>query len=394
MSYVEAAASRVALVAGEASGDFLGGGLIRAMRGIWPDAHFAGVAGEHMRAAGCRPLAGSEELSVMGLSEVVSHLPRLLRLRRRLVRTWLADPPDIFIGIDAPEFNLAIERRLRRRGVLTVHYVSPSVWAWRRGRIRGIARAVDLMLTLFPFETPFYREHGVPVRCVGHPLADEIAPVTDVGPLRRALGLPQSAPVVALLPGSRLGEVTRLALPFAETVRWLRQRLPEARFAAAMATPQVHAAFAQALQAVGVEAGVKLVPGRAREVMGAADAVLLASGTASLEALLLGRPMAVAYRVAPLSAWIARRLHLIKVRHFSLPNLLSMHAGGSAPVDEFIQEAACAERMGPALYELLTSPGRRRAQIEAFGAIHDDLRRDASRQAARAVADRLQARRA
>lgn len=385
-------APRIALVAGEVSGDFLGGGLIRSLRADWPEAQFEGVGGTHMEAAGCRVLVPSDDLAVMGLAEVVAHLPRLLRLRRRLVRRWLSDPPDLFVGIDAPEFNLALEAKLRRHGVLTTHYVSPSVWAWRRGRIKTIARAVDLMLTLFPFEAQFYREHSVRVSCVGHPLADAIPPETEAAPLRAALQLSSQAPMVALLPGSRAGEVSKLADPFAATVLWLRQRLPEVQFVAPMATPSVRTLFERALRRAGANTHVRLVDGRAREVMGASDVVLLASGTASLEALLLGRPMVVAYRVAPLSAWLVRRLGLIKVRYFSLPNLLSVQGGGPVLVDEFIQEEVRAERMGQSLYDLLTSPSRCERQRQAFHALHQQLRRDASRRAADAVSELLRER--
>lgn len=345
-----------------------------------------------MQAAGCRAVALSDELAVMGLAEVVAHLPRLLRLRRRLAKRWLTDPPDLFIGIDAPEFNLALEKKLHRRGVPTAHYVSPSVWAWRSGRIKTIARAVDLMLTLFPFEADFYLKHNVRASCVGHPLADVIPPNTEAAPLRAALRLSPGAPLVALLPGSRAGEVSRLAGPFAATVHWLRQRLPGVQFAAAMATPSIRDLFERALHASDAHPYVHLIDGRAREVMGASDVVLLASGTASLEALFLGRPMVVAYRVAPLSAWLARRLGLIKVNHFSLPNLLSMQNGGPVLVDEFIQENVRAERMGQSLYELLTSPQRRERQLRAFRTLHEELRRDTGHRAADAVSGLLRER--
>ncbi len=378
-------APRIALVAGEVSGDQLGAGLIHALSRRFPAAVFEGVAGPRMLAAGCNALAHSDELAVMGLTEVLSHLPRLLRLRRRLVAHWLAQPPDVFIGIDAPEFNLGVERRLRSTGVPTVHYVSPSVWAWRAGRIKGIARAVDLMLTLFPFEAGFYEAHHVPVHCVGHPMADDIALDADRAAARRLLNLGEIGEVVAVLPGSRLSEVSRLGPVFADAVAWLRARRPGTRFVAPMATAAVDAAFEPILRARGLDDVVLRVDGRAREVMAAADTVLLASGTATLEALLVGRPMVVAYRVSPVSAWIARRLHLMNTEYFSLPNLLSTRSGGEPLVDEFIQEAANPDRLGRAVAELLDSPSRRRIQTAAFRALHESLRRGASAQASQAV---------
>lgn len=387
-----AAKPRIALIAGEVSGDRLGAGLIAALARRWPQARFEGVAGQHMSAAGCRALASSEELAVMGLAEVVAHLPRLLRLRRRLLHHWLAEPPDVFVGIDAPEFNLALERRLRAAGVPTVHYVSPSVWAWRPGRVKGIARSVELMLTLFPFEAQFYRDRGVAVRCVGHPMADEIAASADVQAPRRALGLDAEGPLVALLPGSRLSEVNRLGAPLAHAAAWLLRRRPHLRFVAPMATSAVGTVFRGALEEAGVSEHVCLLAGQAREAMAAADVVLLASGTATLEALLLGRPMVVAYQISPVSAWVARRLRLINTAWFSLPNLLSIRAGGPALVPEFIQEAVDPASLGAAVEALLDSPQRRAAQVEAFGALHETLRRDADREAAQAVSELLQGR--
>ena len=368
-----------AIVAGEASGDLLGAGLIQALRERVPDAQFEGVAGAQMRAAGCHALYSVEELSVMGLVEVLRHLPRLLRLRTDLARHFRATRPDVFIGIDAPDFNLGLERRLKRAGIPTVHYVSPSVWAWRRGRLRGIARAVDLMLTLFPFESAFYREHGLHERCIGHPLADSIAEHSDRTAARAALDLATDGALVALLPGSRCGELRYLAEPFLRTGLWLRERRPALRFAAPLATPATRLLFEQIRRRVAPDLPVTIIEGRAHEVMAAADVVLVASGTATLEAMLLKRPMVMAYRLSGFSHWLLKRL--VRTPYFALPNLLAQRL----LVPEFIQDNVTPEHLGQALLDYLDSPERVMELEQAFTVIHHDLRRDASRQAAQAV---------
>jgi len=370
---------RVGIVAGEMSGDLLGAGLIRAIRARHPDALIEGIGGEQMIAAGFRTLYPLESLSVMGLFEVLAHLPRLLRMRRDLVRYFTADPPDVFVGIDAPDFNLGLERRLRAAGIPTLHYVSPSVWAWRKGRIKTIARSVDRMLTLFPFEAAFYREHAVPVTCVGHPLADMIPAYVDPVAARAALHLPGESPLIALLPGSRAGEVARLADVFVATMDWCAHRRPGIQFAVALANRSVREIFVRALSRHAGDLPVRLIDGRAREVMAAADAVLLASGTATLEAMLLKRPMVVAYRLATPTYWLARRL--VRLPHFALPNLLA----GQALVPEFIQDAVTPDAMGAALLRCLDDMATREAQVGTFDAIHDQLRRDADGNAALAV---------
>ncbi|MDX1605342.1 MAG: lipid-A-disaccharide synthase, partial [Candidatus Competibacterales bacterium] len=344
----------IALLAGEPSGDGLGAGLIEALRRHYPQARFVGVGGERMQAAGLESLVPLDALSVMGLTEVLRHLPRLVRLRRRLLRTFLARRPAVFVGIDAPDFNLGLERRLRAAGIPAAHYVSPSVWAWRRGRVRGIARSVDLMLALLPFEADFYRDHGVAVRYVGHPLADSIPLHSEPGPARTALDLDRAGPWLALLPGSRLGEIEQLAPPFLATARWLRQRRPDLGFVVPLATPRVGARFRQLQAAHAPELPLTLVEGQARTVLAAADVVLVASGTATLEALLVKRPMVVAYRLTPVTAWLARRL--VRAPYFSLPNLLA----GCELVPECFQDRVRPEVLGPALLELLTDIERRR----------------------------------
>lgn len=375
------------LVAGEASGDDLGGGLVRALRERAPGAVCFGVAGPRMREAGCEAWHSADELAVMGLAEIVRHLPRLLRLRGELVGRLVAARPDVFIGIDSPEFNLRLAGQLKTRGVPTVQYVSPQVWAWRQRRVRTIGSAVDLVLCVLPFERAFYDEHHVRAVFVGHPLADRIPLENPPGPARSALGLDRSRPVVAVLPGSRQGEVTRLGPPFAATIAWLRARRPELQFVAPMANPVARATFSAALvrDADGVD--VHLVDGRAHEALAAADAVLVASGTATLETALVKRPMVVAYRVAPLTGWLLRDLGLMQAEFFAQPNLLA----GRRLVPEFFQEQVRSDVLGPALLAQLERPDRAEL-VATFDAIHRELRRDASARAAEAILELVAAR--
>lgn len=384
-------ATRFAVVAGETSGDILGAALIRALRSRFPEASFYGVAGPRMIEAGCYAIESIEALSVMGLAEVLRDLPRLLRLRRSLVRRFGGDRPDCYIGVDAPDFNLGIERKLRRRGIRAVHFGSPSVWAWRQGRVNGIRKSVDLMLTLLPFEARFYEAHGVPVAYVGHPLADELDDATAPAPARAALGLPAEGTHLAILPGSRAAEIKYLAQPFAETAAWLHQRLPELRCIVPVAGPDLRPALAAAFREHAPCCPVTLLDGRSREAMQAADAVLLASGTAALECLLLGRPMVVGYCLSRLTASLLRTFGLLKISHVSLPNILCSHLCPTPVVPEFLQEDARADRFGPALLELLQDPGQRAGQLEAFSAARGELRRGAASLAAEAIAGLLEA---
>jgi len=377
------------MVAGEASGDNLGGPLIRALAARTDGARFYGVAGPAMTDAGCEQWYPSDTLAVMGLAEILQHLPRLVRFKRDLLRRFSAARPDAFIGIDSPEFNLRMARDLRERGVATVQYVSPQVWAWRRGRVRTIAEAVDLVLCVLPFETAFYQSHDVGAVFVGHPLADRVPFESDPVAARAALGLPVGGEVVAVLPGSRGGEVSRLGPPFAATVAWLAEQRPELGFVAPMANAAARLVFEQALRdhAPGVQ--VHLVDGRALDAIAASDAVLLASGTATLETALVKRPMVVAYRMAPLTGWLLREMKLVKTEFFSIPNLLA----GRQLVPEYFQEQVRAEVLGPAMLEQLERPDRG-ALVDAFGEIHQVLRRDASARAADAVLELLSRRRA
>lgn len=373
---------RVALVAGETSGDLLGAGLIRALRVRCPDAEFEGVAGPAMEAAGCIVLEPAETLAVMGLIEPLKEIPRLLRLRQSLVQRWSSNPPDVFVGIDAPDFNLGLESRLKSHGIPTIHYVSPSVWAWRQGRIRKIRASVDRVLCLLPFEKAFFDRHGVSADFVGHPLADTTPEQTDTVASRAALGIDAES-VVAVLPGSRHSEVSRLGPVFAQTARLLAESHPALRFVAPMATASIRASFAGHLDNAGVTDRFLLVDGNAEQVMAAADIVLLASGTASLQAALLGKPMVAAYRVAALTYAIVNGLNLVKVPYVTLPNLLTEEP----LVPEFIQDEARPERLAEAISALLSDPERCAGIAARFRSLRTTLARDADQRAAQAVLD-------
>jgi len=370
---------RFGIVAGEASGDLLGAGLIAAIKQRHPDAVFEGIAGPQMIAAGAVSLYPMERLSVMGLVEVLGRYRELIGIRRRLAEHFLANPPDVFIGIDAPDFNLGLERRLREAGIKTAHYVSPSVWAWRQRRVKKIARSTDLMLTLFPFEASFYEQHHVPVRFVGHHLADTIPLEVDKSVARRALDLPATGEILALLPGSRSSELRYLAADFIGAARWLCARRPGLTVVAPLVNAERRAQFEAVLAEQDAPPSLILVDGHSREVMAAADVVLLASGTAALEAMLLKRPMVVAYRLAALTYWLVKRM--IKVDKVSLPNLLA----GEHLVPELIQHDATPERLGAAVLSYLENPQAAAAVNVRFDEIHRDLRRNASEQAAEAI---------
>ena len=376
----------IALVAGEASGDNLGAALIAAIRERVPTARFVGVPGPRMREAGCEALASSDELALMGLAEILRHLPRLIALRRRLVRELLARRPAVFVGIDAPEFNLGLAKRLKAGGVPTVQYVSPQVWAWRQGRVRGIAESCDRILCLLPFEPKFYADHGVTARFVGHPLADQFPLEADRAGARAALGLPSDAEVVALLPGSRMGEVSRLAAPFVAAARAIAAKRPGVTFVVPLTSEATRASFEEALAAAGAGTAaaalsVRVLDGQSRLALAAADVVLTASGTATLETLLSQRPMVVAYKLAPLTAFLLRRFGLVKVRHFSQPNLLV----GREIVPEFFQEAATPEALGAAVLRWFEEPQRLGELREAFSEVHRQLRQGGAALAAESV---------
>ncbi|MCW3149051.1 lipid-A-disaccharide synthase [Stutzerimonas stutzeri] len=365
---------KIALVAGESSGDILGAGLMQALKIRYPDIEFIGVGGPRMEAEGLTSYFPLERLAVMGLVEVLGRLPELLARRRRLVDSLLEARPDAFVGIDAPDFNLGLELKLRRAGIKTVHYVSPSVWAWRQKRVLKIREACDLMLTLFPFEAQFYDEHRVPVRFVGHPLADTIPLQADRAAARAALGLPGECQVVALMPGSRGGEVARLGELFLAAAERLRAVRPGIRFVLPCASPERRAQLESML--AGRDLPLTLLDGRSHEALAACNAVLIASGTATLEALLFKRPMVVAYSVAPLTFRILKRL--VKSPYVALPNLLAQRL----LVPELLQEAATPDALAQALSPLLDNGD---VQTEGFDLIHRTLRCNASEQAAEAV---------
>ena len=370
---------KIAIVAGEASGDTLGAGLIEALRQQHPELECFGVAGPKMLAAGCEAIESIDALSVMGIAEVLKEVPRLLKLRKHLVAEIAARRPDVVVGIDAPDFNIGLEKRLRSRGFKTVHYVSPSVWAWRQGRIKGIAKAVDCMLCLLPFEAKFYEQAGVPVRFVGHHLADAMPMQPDRSGAREALGLAQDAKVLALLPGSRGSEVGLLGPKFLAAFKLLKQRLPNLHAVAPMANAKVDMLLAQQARELGVE--IQRVDGQAATVLAACDAVLITSGTATLEALLSKRPMVVAYATNAFTAWLLLDAGLLKTEHVSLPNLLS--ADPATP--ELLQSVATPAMLAGVAHLLLTQPAYAQRQVRQYADIHAELARGASQRAAEAV---------
>lgn len=374
---------RVGIIAGETSGDILGAGLMQAIRRQCPDVQFEGIGGPRMLAEGMHSFFPMERLSVMGFIEPLGRLPELLHIKRTLVAHFAATPPDVFVGIDSPGFNLRIERNLHDLGIRTVHYVSPSVWAWGQKRILKIARAVDLMLALFPFETAIYEQHGVPVRFVGHPLADTIA--LDSGTseqkheARALLGLPEAATVIALLPGSRRDEISRLGPVFIATALRCLDRNPDLRFVIPCANAERREQVLALLGSYASDEHFLIFEGQSHQAMLAAEIVLLASGTATLEAMLLKRPMVVSYRLAALTWFFASRM--LKVPYVSLPNLLA----GQHLVSEFLQDAVTVENLSRELDKLLIDPAQQLALATQFQQIHASIRRDASVQAADAI---------
>ncbi len=375
---------RIALVAGEASGDQLGAGLIAELRLRFPDAEFAGIGGPGMCAAGLDAWHDSQELAVMGLAEVLAHLPRLLRLRRRLRKRLLAWKPDVFIGIDAPDFNLGVEKWLKRRGIRTVHYVSPSVWAWREERAAKIGDSADRVLCLFPMEPPIYAKHAVDARFVGHPLADAIPLEPDRQAARDALAIVGHAPVLALLPGSRLGEIAKMLPVFLEAAALIAQSIPTLQILLPAANAQCDAAIREQLQArPELAARVRVLDGHAQRAMIASDVVLLASGTAALEGMLCKRPMVVGHRISPTTYRIVTRLGLLKSRYVSLPNVLA-----DAPlIPELLQHDCVPEKLAAACLRWFGHPQTVEALLPHFTELHKQLRCDASARAADAVAE-------
>lgn len=368
----------VGIVAGEISGDILGAGLIKSIRKRYPNAQFEGIGGPLMIEQGFHTHVPMERLSVMGLVEVLGRIFELVGIRRRLKRHFIKTRPDVFIGIDAPDFNLGLELALRKKGIKTGHYVSPSVWAWRQKRVFKIARAVDLMLTLFPFEAKFYKAHQVAVKFVGHPLADLIPIQIDKNSARDKLNVSHDAKIVALLPGSRGGEISYIGQSFLEAARWLYEHDSQIEFL----LPYVNEARKQQLDSLIQEHAsdlpITLIDRQSRDVMAASDVVVLASGTATLEAMLLKRPMVVAYKVSRITHYIMMRL--MKAPFISLPNLLA----NKELVPELIQDQAKAELIGARVLERLDETKSKEMQL-AFQGLHQELKMDASEQAADAI---------
>lgn len=388
----------IAMVAGETSGDLLGAGLMAALRKRYPRARFVGIGGPLMIDQGFHSIVPMERLSVMGLVEVLGRLRELFAIRARIRHYCLINRPDILIGIDAPDFTLGLEKQVREAGIPTVHYVSPSVWAWRQGRIHKIARSVDLMLTLFPFEAVFYQEKGVPVRFVGHPLADRIPLEPDQSGARAGLSLPQHQPqqrhpVVALLPGSRGGEMGFLGPLFLQAAvliaRQWRQQGGDNAVPPLFLVPCINKTRQQQMQDLldanpqAQALNLRLVAGQSREIMAASDLVLLASGTATLEATLLKRPMVVAYRMTDMSHWLVSRM--IRVGHIALPNLLAE----KPVVPELIQNDCTPQALAEAAMARLLSDDKVAHEQQVFRDIHITLRRNASERAAEAISQLL-----
>lgn len=371
---------RIGLVAGESSGDLLGAGLIRAIRERFPDARFEGVAGPEMVAAGCTAWEPAESLAVMGLVEPLAHIPRLLRLRRSLVRRWIDAPPDVFVGIDAPDFNLGLEKRLRAHGVRTVHYVSPSVWAWRSGRVRTVKKAVDRVLCILPFEKAIYDQHDVDAVFVGHPRADAAPETVDTDAARRTLGI-QANEVVAILPGSRMSEVTRLGEILVEAAAVMARDRSDMRFVTPAATPKLRTLIDAQIAAADMTDKFQVLDGQSDLAMRAADVVLLASGTAALESALLGKPTVATYRLAWLSHLLLIRSGVVKVTHYTLPNLLTEEP----LVPELMQNDAEPTSIAAAVAALLDDPERRESIRHRFAKLRAELAQDTDQRAADAV---------
>jgi len=378
---------RVGIVANEVSGDMLGAGLMRELKARIPNVIFEGIAGPRMQEVGCTTLFPMEKLSVMGLVEVVSHLPEVLSIRRSVRSHFLKNPPDIFIGIDGPDFNLSLERDLKQAGITTVHYVCPSVWAWRSGRVNKIRQSVDMVLSLFPFEKEFLEKHSVPAVHVGHPLADEIPMEPDQHGARARLGLDSGSRVIALLPGSRGSEVSSLSEDFIRAAIYCRESDPKMQFVVPLVNSRIKGMFEEILNRVAPDLPITLVDGNARDVLQSSDAALVASGTATLEALLLKRPMVIAYRLHWLTHWLFfSSIKLIKSPFFSLANMLA----GKEIAPELVQNAVQPQVLAEALIAVLEAEEKSGTVREVGYKVHQELRLDASSQAAEAVLELIQ----
>jgi len=370
---------RIGICVGEASGDLLAAGLIDALRQDYPDLSLEGVGGPLLIARGCKSVFDMEKLAVMGFSAVLMRLPELINLRRQLIKHFIANPPDIFIGIDAPDFNLGIELALKQQGIKTIHYVSPSVWAWRPSRITKIAAATHDVLTLFPFETTFYQQHNVPATFVGHPLADSLPLIPDSAAARTHLQLPADKALVAMLPGSRKMELHFLAPVFLQTIIAVAKARPDIAVVIPLINKERREQFEQQLADCPLPVPIYLIDGQSQQVMAASDVILIASGTATLEAMLLKKPMVVAYKMSALNWLIAK--WLVKIPYCSLPNLLA----NEPLVPEYLQGQATPERLSRAIVDWLAHPEKGQSLQQRFLDMHQALRCNASQRAAEAV---------
>ena len=372
----------VALVAGETSGDILGAGLIRTLKKHHPNIQFVGIAGPNMQAEGCKAWYEMEELSVMGIVEVLGRLRRILAIRRDITKRFIELKPDIFIGIDAPDFNLALEGKLKQAGIKTIHYVSPSVWAWKQKRVFKIKRNTNLILAFLPFEKAFYDKFGVPCRFIGHKMADDIPLEPDQTAMRQQLGIPVDCQCLALLPGSRHAEVTLLSEPFLKAAQLLRDKLPDLHIVVPLVNSKRRAEFEQIKAEIAPELKLQLLDGHAREAMIASNAAILASGTVALECMLAKCPMVVGYKMKAFTFWLAKKL--IKTPYVSLPNILA----GKEIVPELLQHDCTPENIANHVLPFLEGDN---TELKAtFLALHKQIRCNADEQAAQAVLDVLE----
>lgn len=380
---------KIAIVAGEVSGDILGARLIEALKVYYPDASFEGIAGPEMQAQGCYSLFEMDRLSVMGFTEVLGRLRELMSIRKSLLRRWTANPADVFIGIDAPDFNIWLEQRLHAQSITSVHYVSPSIWAWRQNRVKKFVGNLDLMLALFPFEADFYKQHSVPVAFVGHPLADEIDLVNDKRQAREALAIDVAPFTLAVLPGSRGGEIERIGPDFLVALKTLYKNHPDWQLICPLVNDKIAEKFKVLHQELAPEVPITWISGQSREVMKASDQILMASGTAVLEGMLVGRPMVAAYRVAPLTGWVIQRLGMIKSPFYTLPNNLA----NERLVPELIQQELTAEAVvNEVETQFNQSSEQKQLIMQRFQEIHKTLKQGASQQAATAIHELLEKR--
>ena len=378
----------IALVAGEVSGDILGAGLIRQLKIHYPQARFIGIAGPRMLAEGCESLVDMEELSVMGLAEILKHLPRLLKIRNNVIQTMLREKPDVYIGIDAPDFNLGVELKLKANGIKTIHYVSPSVWAWRQNRIHKIAKATHQVLAFLPFEKAFYDKFNVPCRFVGHTMADAVPLKPNRIEARQRLNLDANQRYLAILVGSRGSEVAFLTEPFLQTALLLKQRFPDLQFLVPLVNEKRRTQFEAIKAQVAPNLAMHVIDGNARQVLIAADAALLASGTAALEAMLCKSPMVVGYKMKALTYCLAKRL--VKSKYISLPNLLADEMLVPEMIQDECDPALLAEKLAVYFSTEEAALEHRRVLIQRFTDLHRLIQCGADQQAAQAVIDLLE----